>query len=162
MSSALPGESAGVMYPAHGMRTAIVAPDRSDAPLALRVTVELDAGDEIAFVFSLPSEKGRASASLIGLVAEFERSCVEVLRLEAISAGIGRQEAEQKAREYARRARIEGRRQAEQELARAAATIPTCVFCRKRVALIHDGVRLCSRHAEELGVRPHGKIGSES
>lgn len=31
--------------------------------------------------------------------------------------------------------------------------------CQRSVSFVVEGMKLCKRHAEELGVRPHGKIG---
>ena len=57
----------------------------------------------------------------------------------------------QRLRERARRAEVA------EQIAASGAT--HCDFCQRSVAFIVEGAKLCKRHAEELGVRPTGKVG---
>lgn len=67
---------------------------------------------------------------------------------------------EQEQRELVRRQRIrEKARRAEVAEAVAASGATHCDFCQRSVAFVVEGAKLCKRHAEELGVRPHGKVG---
>jgi hypothetical protein len=51
------------------------------------------------------------------------------------------------------------RREVAEQVAASGAT--HCDFCQRGVAFVVEGSRLCKRHAEELGLRPHGKIGND-
>jgi hypothetical protein len=82
-----------------------------------------------------------------------------ILRQTARDAGIdarGQAKIVRNANRLARRAR----RQHEQAISSHESA--HCHFCQRSTAFVVDGVRLCKRHAEELGERPHGKIGEEA
>ena len=89
------------------------------------------------------------------IAGELEGVGKTIVEKIALDVGLDAQEAARHARDIARRDRIEARRQT---VDHAGANV-TCDYCRRSVSVIVDGVRLCNRHAEELGVRPHGKIG---
>ena len=89
------------------------------------------------------------------IAGELEGVARTIVEKIALDIGLDAQEAARHAREIARRDRIEARRQT---LDHAVENV-TCDYCRRSVSVIVEGARLCNRHAEELGVRPHGKIG---
>lgn len=60
--------------------------------------------------------------------------------------------------EHKRRARLE-QRQIREAMVEVAVEASSCEFCQRPVSFVVEGTRLCKRHAEELGVRPHGKVG---
>lgn len=73
-------------------------------------------------------------------------------------AGRELQASEQAMAEHRRQQRLEARRVRERAT-EAALVASTCDFCQRPVSFVVEGARLCKRHAEELGVRPHGKVG---
>jgi hypothetical protein len=90
------------------------------------------------------------------LAGELEGCAATIVRRIALDVGLDAQEAAQHARRIVREERVKARTETREQ----ALPNVTCDFCSRSVAVIVEGARLCSRHAEELGVRPHGKIGS--
>lgn len=90
------------------------------------------------------------------LAADLQACADDVLRRAAIDAGLDTIAAESAVREARRAGRI-ARRQLTEGFQGASES--TCSYCLRSTAFIVDGVRYCKRHAEEYGVRPHGKIG---
>jgi hypothetical protein len=89
------------------------------------------------------------------LAGELEGCAATIVRRMALDRGFDVQEAAQVARRIAREERVKARAETREQ----ALPNVTCDFCGRSVAVIVKGARLCNRHAEELGVRPHGKIG---
>jgi hypothetical protein len=84
--------------------------------------------------------------------------CAETIAKRfVIDEGLDSIQAEQIARKIRRRATSRARR----ETINHTSPSVTCDFCNHSVAVIVGTQRYCKRHAEERGVRPHGKIGDE-
>jgi hypothetical protein len=113
--------------------------------------------------YDTAEERGQHIGIILGstinpneLAGELEGCAATIVRRIALDVGLDAQEAAQHARRIAREERLKTRAETEEH------SLPnvTCDFCGRSVAVIVEGARLCNRHAEELGVRPHGKIGS--
>jgi hypothetical protein len=89
------------------------------------------------------------------LAGDLEGLASVIVTRAAVDLGLDRIEAGKQARKITREARIAARRQTTEQAPQSV----TCDFCKRSVAVIVGTSRYCSRHAEEYGVRPHGKIG---
>lgn len=81
-----------------------------------------------------------------------------VVRLAAIERGLEAQEAEKLIRK--RHRQVKHQRLEERE---AVVAVSSCAYCSRPVAVIFtndegETVKVCKRHAEELGVRERGKV----
>lgn len=93
-----------------------------------------------------------------GMIAGLEAAIVELFRLEGIERGLDAIDANAAARAAEKRLRREAdaRKREVAELVRPALR---CSRCGRPTSIIdEDGTRYCKRHAEELGIRPKGKI----
>ncbi len=98
------------------------------------------------FTLALPPDQ-----VLEHLVGDLIAIAKDVLRQDGLEA----RDLQKAVREIAREARL-----AEQRTASWLQTSPemTCGFCSRPTSVIVEGTRYCKRHAEEHGVREHGKI----
>lgn len=117
--------------------------------LALRVYVE----GEPMFELDL------THLNIPAIIGGLEASTGELLKLMSIDEGLDHQAAAAIEREAMRRLRRDANRQRREDAGGLHRAL-TCSRCSRPVSIIDtDGSRYCKRHAEELGIRPRGKIG---
>lgn len=93
------------------------------------------------------------------IIGGLEASTGELLKLLSIEEGLDVQRAAEVERIALKRLRRDANAQRRADSAGLHAAL-TCSRCSRPTAIIDtDGARYCKRHAEELGIRPRGKIG---
>lgn len=92
------------------------------------------------------------------LIADLRALRDEMIRisgLESVEDERLRREEDRQLRAFLKKKEDE---QYEVERRRLQAEAKSCFFCHRPISLYVEGVAYCKRHAEEHGVRPHGKI----
>jgi hypothetical protein len=118
--------------------------------LWLELTMMLETGEELELALRLQYVDPYLMAGEIAGVAD------ALVRQVARDTQANAQEE----RELVRKQRLRERRRRDEVAEQVAASGATsCDYCHRSVAVLVEGAKLCKRHAEELGVRPHGKVG---
>lgn len=133
-------------------RPMLLARAEGGAELWLDVLLQFSDGCEVPTALLLDvCDPYELAGELLGVADELVRQ-----------VALDHQADAQEERELLRRMRLKAKRRREEvalQVRASGATSCDMDGCQRSVAFIVEDTKLCKRHAEELGVRPHGKVG---